>query len=103
MGMELKTTDDPEYFEIHDEVGKIGHLHYVAPDPEDATEGWIASFDMFNGIWRQTAFLPTAAEAASAAWPLYEQLVEDRRRVAKFHRNRPTTIISTPMGGQPPK
>lgn len=103
MAMELKHTDNPQYVEIHDETGHIGDIRYVAADPEDPTEGWIADFEPFNGISRQTDYLPTAAEAFAAAWPLYEELVKERQRVARFYRNQNTRAISIPTGGQPKK
>lgn len=104
--MELKHTDDPQHIEIHDETGEIGVIRYATPDPEDPedhAEGWIADLDEHNGISRQTDYLPSAAEAFAAVWPLYEELVAERRRLARFHRNQATRAISIPTGGQPKK
>ncbi|WP_370417277.1 hypothetical protein AB8O64_01030 [Streptomyces sp. QH1-20] len=44
---------------------------------------------------------PTVAEAFSAAWKVYDELVEVRRTAERFHRSQPVRTISTPMGGQP--
>lgn len=101
--MELKATNDPEFFDIVDETGTIGHLSYAHLDPDEDpeydSEGWCASFTGLDA--GQTEFLPTAAEAMAAAWVLYEKLVAERKRIAKYYRDRNTRFISTPMGGQP--
>jgi hypothetical protein len=102
MAMEIKSTDEPLSMQLHDETGHIGDLLYVDPDeddPADTTEGWVATLRGLAG--GQTEFYDTAPEAFAAALPLYEQLVEQRRTVERFHRNQPVHMISTPMGGQP--
>ncbi|MFI6688447.1 hypothetical protein [Streptomyces sp. NPDC050485] len=103
MAMELKTTDDPRFVEIHDEQGWIGHILYVEPEEEgDTVQGWSAELRGFHyGLTRSTDFYDTAPEAFAAAAPLYKELLEVRRTAERFHRNTPVRTISTPMGGQP--
>ncbi|MGX8903912.1 hypothetical protein ACR820_01295 [Streptomyces netropsis] len=103
--MELNTTDDPLLMEIRDETGPIGSLFYVSrdvDDPADTDEGWTAELRGFAyGVSRSTDYHPTAAEAFSAAWKLYDELVEVRWTAERFHRSQPVRTINTPMGGQP--
>ncbi|MEU3279158.1 hypothetical protein [Streptomyces antibioticus] len=101
MGMELKTTDDPHYVEIHDGTGPIGHLCYLEPE-DGESGGWGSELRGFpySGI-RSGPVRDSAAEAFAALQPLYEELLEVRRTAAKFHKNHKVSVISTPMGGKP--
>ncbi|MDT0270598.1 DUF2188 domain-containing protein [Streptomyces sp. DSM 44915] len=100
MAMTFRMTGDDQEAEIYDETGRIGILYHVEPDEEDLTSGWVVELNGYRlGNSRATALLPTAAEAVEAARPLYEELLEHRRYVARVEgRHR---FISTPMGGQP--
>lgn len=104
MAIELKSSDDGTV-EIHDEVGQIGQIFYVAldeNDPLDTTEGWFVELRGFPYVGTKSAGpCASAAHAFAAVTPLYEELLEVRRTAERFHRNRPVTVVSTPMGGQP--
>lgn len=103
MGFELHATNSPQYFNIVDGHGRLGCLWYMEADEEDDGEGWVVSMQKaieVDGTW-SSAPMPTAAEAVREAWTLYGLLLEDRRTLARFYRNREWRVISTPMGGQP--
>ncbi|MBP2400703.1 hypothetical protein [Streptomyces syringium] len=103
--MQLNTTDDPLLMEIRNEAGPIGSLLYVSryeDAPADTDEGWTAELrGLAYDVSRSTDYCPTTAEAFSAAWKLYDELVEVRRTIERFHRSRPVSRISPPWVASP--
>lgn len=113
MTMELKATDDPQFFEIHDQDDKVGELYWWEEQPymgeevaeEDLAKGWVAK--VYNVVGRgrdaETDCYPTAAEAVAEAREMYDEILAKRRAAEQFYRDHPIRIISTPTGGQPRK
>jgi hypothetical protein len=97
MTMMFRTTDDSQHVEVYDETGRIGALYFVEPDEEDAAEGWAVELYGFElGGSRTTALFSTGAEAVDAARPLYDALLEHRRRMARIWGR-----VSVVSGGLP--
>lgn len=101
MSMYLRQAEGEQSLDILDEEGVIGCI-YFSPDEEDPEVGWVATMCRARecGEWVSDP-CETVLEAVRQAWRLYDCLLEERREVARFYRNRGWRVIATPMGGQP--
>ncbi len=107
MTLEIRISEDPDHRTLYDETGEIGWIGYQRRedgDDEDVEEGWVAALWGFRfGAEKSSEPCASIEVCVNIAHELYGELLKERRYQKKISRNSPTRLISTPMGGQPPR
>jgi hypothetical protein len=104
MTLEIRSTDDPERFDLFDGDDRIGEIHPEELSEREVADGEVPSWEftiwsvMGTGkVW--AGYAATLEEVQEYAREEYQEFLAERRELSKGSRI--WTTGSIPMGGKP--